>query len=67
MMCKNCFSEMDLIYKFWGNTQEPAEELHICPECNNQYEYNEAYGEWWSILPMEDKIEAMEEDSDEDI
>ena len=65
MTCKNCSANMDLIYKFWGNTQEPYEELYICPECDSQYEYNEAYGECWSILPEEDKIEHMEDVSDD--
>ena len=63
MTCKKCSANMDLIYKFWGNTQEPAEELHVCPECCNEYEWNEAYGEFW-LSDEEDKIEHMEDDSD---
>lgn len=64
MTCKRCGSDMTLIYKFHGNTQEPAEEFHVCPDCCNEYEWSEAYGEWW-LSDEEDKIEDMEEDFDE--
>ena len=67
MTCINCFAEMNLVFKYYRNAQEPYEEQYKCSECGNVYDYNEAYGECWSILPEEDKIEAMEEDSDENI
>ena len=64
MICKRCFSNMTLIYKSHGSTQEPAEEFWICDGCCNEYEWNEAYGEWW-LSDEEDKIEDMEEGSDD--
>ena len=61
MTCKRCGSGMTLIYKFHGSTQEPAEEFWDCPDCCNEFESNECFGDWW-LHQEEDKIEYMEED-----
>ena len=60
MMCKRCGSDMTLIYRFHGSTQEPAEELWVCNECCNEFESNECFGDWW--LSDEEDEEDMEED-----
>ena len=47
MICKRCGSDMTQIYKFWGSREEPSEEFHVCPDCSNEYEFNQCYGTWW--------------------
>ena len=66
MICKRCGSDMTQIYKFWGSREEPSEEFHVCPDCNNEYEFNQCYGTWW-LSDDEDTIEDTEEDFDENL
>lgn len=57
MICKKCGSSMVRTGGGGDGWIEPIEEYYTCPKCGEEYEYNQAYGSFWSSDDEEEDID----------